>query len=433
MSETTYRILAENQMRNNDTWVTGLNNNDIIIGTSGCGKTRSYVLPNILQSNESMIITDTKNNLKNKTEAILRQDGYKIIHIDFTDCYSSYGYNPLDYISYDAKRNCYREQDIMTVAACLIPIENKREPFWELSARLYLESLIAYVLECLPEEEHTLYYVVQLFGEMGTGSFERLFMELEQLNPDSFAVNRYRLYNRSARAERTYESIRSILAEKLSVMAFDGTQALFNRSERIQFADLGREKSAVFLSISDTDRSMDRLANLFYTQAIHTLCNSADKDYPDNRLEIPVRIILDDFASNTHIPDFDKIISVIRSRAMTVSIILQSLSQLESYGHDKALTILNNCDNLLYLGGQDVETARYISYKANKPVSKILNMPLADAWLFTRGAEPEQVKKYNLKNHKKYDKLKGESKDERPINEGICKQNPTGAYAVLQG
>lgn len=105
MNETIYRILAENRIRNNDTWVTGLNNNDIIIGPSDSGKTRGYVLPNIMHSNESMIIIDTKSSLKNKTEAIFRQDGYKIIHIDFTDCYSSYGYNPLDYIGYNKERS----------------------------------------------------------------------------------------------------------------------------------------------------------------------------------------------------------------------------------------------------------------------------------------------------------------------------------------
>ena len=107
--------------------------------------------------------------------------------------------------------------------------------------------------------------------------------------------------------------------------------------------------------------------------------------------------------ANVTIPDFDKIISVVRSRSIQVSIILQSISQLESlYTHAQAMTILNNCDNMLYLGGQDVETARYISAKANKPASAILNMPLDSAWLFTRGHEPQQVHKYNLTGHPRY-------------------------------
>ena len=142
---------------------------------------------------------------------------------------------------------------------------------------------------------------------------------------------------------------------------------------------------------------MDRLTNLFYTQALHELCNSADRDNKDHRLKVPVRLILDDFAANVFIPEFDKIISVIRSREISVSIILQSLSQLESmYGDARAKTILNNCDHCLYLGGQDVDTARYVSIKANKSINSILNLPLEAAWLFERGTQPQQVEKYRL-------------------------------------
>lgn len=406
MNHTTYRILAKDRRINNNTWVTGLNNNDMIIGPSGAGKTRGYVKPNILQCNESMIITDTKGMLKKEVGAVLKREGYKVINLDFTDCLHCVGYNPFDFIRYDDVRERYMEQDILTVATCIVPIEDSKDPFWELSARMYLECLISYVLECLPENEHTLESVVILHGEMGSGNFAKLLDELEQINPDSFAVSRYKMFKDTARAEKMYESIRGVLAEKLSIFSFDGTKALFHKLCKINFSDLGKEKTAVFLTISDTDRSMDKLANLFYTQALHTLCNSADRDYPDHRLKVPVRLILDDFAANVCIPDFDKIISIIRSREIYVSIILQSISQLESlYGHAKAMTILNNCDNCLYLGGQDVETAKYMGIKANKSINTILNMPLDNAWLFTRGKEPVMVEKYVLETHERYKKL----------------------------
>ncbi len=403
----TFRILAQGQLINNNTWITGLNNNDIIIGPSGSGKTRGYVKPNILQCNESMIIADTKGNIRKEVEGVLIEEGYEIIDIDFTDCLSSsYGYNPFDYIRYDEVREKYIEQDILTVAACLIPLRNNRDPFWELSARMYVESIIGYVLECLPDEEHTMDSVVKLFSEMATGRFDRLFMELNEINPDSFAITRYNMYKSTKTAEKTYESIRSIIAEKLDVLSFDGAKSVLTKTKRINFAKLGKKKTAVFLTISDTDRSMDRLINIFYTQALQTLCISADKDYEMNRLDIPVRIILDDFASNVYIPDFDKIISVIRSREIYVSIILQSISQLESiYEHAKAMTILNNCDNCLYLGGQDVETARYMGIKANKSVNTILAMPLNKGWLFTRGENPQFVDKYDLTSHPRYKDL----------------------------
>lgn len=403
MRNTGHRILAEGQTASNDTWTTGRNNNDLIIGPSGAGKTRGYVLPNILQCSESMIVTDTKNTLCQEVAGMLIQHGYRVLEVNLTDCLTSpWGYNPLDYVRYDRRRGKYSEQDIITIAAALVPIENGHEPFWDLAARMVLESLIGYVLDFLPDEEHTLSSVVKLFQVMGSKQFKRLYDELKEVAPDSFAYARYQMFRSISHADKMYASIQGILAQKLSPLTFDGTKALFDNPQRIDFRTLDQRKTAVFLGISDTDRSMDRLAALFYTQALHTLCNIADHS-PGHRLAVPVRLILDDFAANAAIPDFDKITSVIRSREISVSIIIQSLSQLEAlYGHAKALTIINNCDDLLYLGGQDVETARYISTKANKSINTILQMPLDSAWLFTRGEKPQEVRKYRLDSHPLY-------------------------------
>lgn len=148
-----------------------------------------------------------------------------------------------------------------------------------------------------------------------------------------------------------------------------------NHPQKIDLACIGNRKIAAFLHISETDRSIDRLAVLFYTQA---LCSSADRR-KGNYLEVPARFILDDFSAgeDSCISDFDRITPVIRSREISVGVILQSLSQLRAnYSH---MTIINSCGHLLYLGGQDVETARYISTKANKPVNMILNVPLDGA------------------------------------------------------
>lgn len=393
--ENTYRILAQDRKVNNDTWITGLNNNDVIIGPSGAGKTRGYVIPNILQAKESMIVADTKGNLNRMLIRKLRRKGYRCRILDFTGGYSTVGYNPLDYISYDKQKDTYSAVDIKTIAAAIVPAESK-EPYWDYAARMYLESIIAYVMECLPEEEHTLTVVHRLFRTMGTGQFDMLLRELSELNPESYAVSLYELYKGNVCADRMHESIKGILAEKISVFALDCVEKLVQNNFRVDFEEMGTRKTILFLQISDTDRSMDRLVNLFFTQALHELCNAADKS-EGYRLAVPVRLILDDFAANVYIPDFDKITSIIRSREISVSIILQSLSQLYSmYGVDKANTILNNCDHCLYLGGQDVDTARYISFKANKSVNSILNMPISDAWLFERGKEPVQVEKYQL-------------------------------------
>ena len=406
------RILAQGQLISNSTRTTGINNNDLIIGPSGAGKTRGYVKPNIMQCNESMVIADTKGSLKEELGPLLRRRGYQVFSLDFTDTLASDGYNPLDYIRFDPKRGKYVEQDIQTLCAALVPLGDKRDAFWEESARTLLACLVGYVLEVLPRVEHTLDYVVRLFtatdgsGGLGQRIYGQLLQELAQEQPDSFAARQFQLYNVVQNSEKTDSSIQAFVSRALGALSYDGPMQMYRSGRRVDIKALGREKTAVFLTISDTDRSMDGLVNLFYTQALQTLCASADKDYPDHRLPVPVRFILDDFATNACIPEFDKLISVIRSREIYVSIILQSISQLSAlYGHEKSMTIINNCDNCLYLGGQDVETARYIAAKANKTADTILNMPLEQAYLFTRGQKPRLVVKYDLHTHEAYCEL----------------------------
>lgn len=412
----TFRILAQGAQMSNDTWATGLNNNDLIIGPSGAGKTRSYVKPNLMQCNESVIVTDTKGSLLSEVGPLLKKQGFQVINIDFTNMVNSCGYNPLDYIRYDKERQKYSEQDIVTITTCLVPIEDPQQAVWEMHARQYMSTMIAYVMECLPPEEHTLKYVRNLFAEMDTGVFDHLFQELGAQNPDSYAWTHYQMFRNNRQAEKMHASIQGVIAQKLDLLTFDGPLQMYSRPDKVDFAALGREKTAVFLNVSDTDRSIDRLVNLFYTQALQALCNSADKEYSDHRLPVPVRFILDDFAANAEIPDFDKIISVIRSREIYVSIILQSLSQLNAiYGRERAMTIINNCDNCLYLGGQDVDTAKYISYKANRTVDSVLNLPLGEAYLFTRGSKPRQVQKFDIHSHERYRELP-EAARETPAN-----------------
>lgn len=401
------RILAKGCYISNNTRATGLNNNDIIIGPSGSGKTRGYVKPNILQCNESMIIADTKGNLIKDLKKPLEKAGYKVIDMNFKNLAHSYGYNPFDYIRYDEESGRYNEQDILTIASAIVPKPaSKNDPFWELAAKMYFTSAVAYTMECLPEDEHNLDSAITLSLQMGSGNYAKLIEELECVNPDSLAARTYNLFKSTYKSEKTEASILAILGEKFNGLILSELLKMYKSENRIDFSSLGREKTAVFLSISDTDRSKDRIISLFYTQALQALCNSADFDYEDCRLPVPVRFILDDFATNAYIPDFDKIISVIRSREIYVSIILQSITQLDAlYGASNAKTIINNCDNCLYLGGQDIDTANYMSFKANKSITTILNMPLDEAYLFTRGREPRIVEKYDITEHTRYREL----------------------------
>ena len=403
MKKNTYRIIAKDITQSNDTHETRLNNNDLIIGPSGAGKTRGYVIPNILQANESMIIADTKGDLADTYTPYLEKKGYKVLVMDFKDTLKSCGYNPLDNIRYDKAVDRYKDQDIIKLVKCIAPNLDNRDPFWDEQGRTLLTLLITYVLENMEPEARNLITVQDLFSMWTKESAEQLFSELERENPDSFALAKYNMVKKNFGSEKMNASIEAFTAQALDIFTFDGTKKMVTNPDKIDIKSIGREKTALFLNISDVDRSMDKLVNIFYTQALDMLVEEAESNQ-DKRLKVPVRFILDDFATNAHIPDFENIISVIRSREIYVSIILQSITQLDGiYGPYNAKTIINNCDTMLYLGGQDDATIELIAKKANRTPDKIQNMELTEAYLFIRGSKPKKVERYDVSDHPEYE------------------------------
>lgn len=406
------RILANGISASNDTWATGINNNDLLVGPSGAGKTRGYVVPNILHAQDSLIVADTKGNLCRLYGKYLEKKGYTVIHLDFTDvARTPWGYNPLTYVrecgDAEANRNgdFYNEQDVKKLAMAICPCQNSKDPFWDLAAQMYLEAFLLYILNQLPEEEHSLYTAYTFLTKMGSDGLEQMIEEERAVHPNSAFSRKMDMIRQNKRAERMDVSIKGILAQHLDVVAYPGMKRMFLMEPQVDLSAFLRGRTALFLSVSDSDRSQDALVNLFYTQALQYLMAAADRR-PDSRLPIPVRFILDDFSTNTLIPDFDKIISVIRSREIYVSLIIQSLSQLEDlYDRAKAQTIVNNCDNCLYLGGTDLETARYFSEKLDRRVSTVLNLPLDSLFLFTRGSAPRTARKYDLDRDDAYRSL----------------------------
>lgn len=389
------RILAEGIRVSNDTWETGLNNNTLIIGPSGVGKTRGYVIPNILSSENSLIVTDTKGTLYDELGVDLLANGYSLLNVDFTDCAASpNGYNPLDYVRMENDRP--NEQDIMSVAAALCPIEDHTQPFWELAARGVMNALIGYTMTYLPTNEHNLTTVGRLFDTIADGRFEKLVDEIAMTEPDAFVVKQYTAMKVSKDADKMTASIYGILGEKLAPYRFNGIERMFGVDGRVRFCDLRREKTALFLNVSDTDRSMDWLVALFYAQAMRELINT--KEAPGEPF-LPVHIIMDDFAAGCKVENFDRLSSVVRSRGIYLSVIIQSIAQLESLYGNAAATITDNFDTLLYLGGNDPRTASYIGNRANRPAHAILSMNLKDAMLFQRGHACRHVKKYKLEDH----------------------------------
>lgn len=402
-TETGKRILARDFTVSNDTFATQLNNNDLIIGPSGAGKTSGYVKPNICQYDTSMIVADTKCSLSNELRDDLIKNGYKIYTVDFVNPENSSAYNPLDYIRKNPVTGKYREQDILTISNALVKTDVK-DPFWSDSARIVITCLISFVLEAFPDDDPNLNKVVCMYNVLVSQRakhkenepWEIPFLEdWALLHPDSFAIQKYHMFKSVLGVNTTWSCITQFVTNALSPFEFEEAKALFAQPTDFKLGDLGKEKIVVFLNVSDSDRTFDDLVNLFYTQALQALISEADKQ-PHNRLRVPVRLILDDFAANACIPDFDKTIAVIRSRAVSVSIILQSLTQLNSmYSHPTAMTIINNCDHVIYLGGSDRETAEYVAYRVDKSVQTVLSTPLDKVWIMERGRKGVLRDRYN--------------------------------------
>lgn len=385
------RVLGKDQWISNDDIRSGLNNNDLIIGGSGSGKTGGYVIPNIRRGNGNMIITDTKGILCRKLGKELRRQGYDVSVIDFAEPEKSAGYNPLEYIRIVKRGGVeeYSNKDIVSLSRILVPLGVKHDPFWEDSARTVMSFLIAFTMEALREEDHCMSSVTELFRQLGKEAGRKRFELWCMEHPDSFAAKKYGMFQGVINTDKTWGCITQFLAEALEPYDFKEMKMIFGQEcsgrERIHLSDLWEKKKVIFLNISDTDRYADKAANLFYSQTFQVLCAEADRRNT-GRLPRPVRFVLDDFAANVYIENFDKLVSVIRSRNISVSIILQSLTQLQSmYSKEQADTIVTNCDHLLYLGGQDIETARYVGYRSNRTEDNILLMPIGKAYLIERG------------------------------------------------
>lgn len=208
------------------------------------------------------------------------------------------------------------------------------------------------------------------------------FSDLRERNPGSWACDMFESVNQSA--DNTFDSIRVTFSAKFAKFDTKEIREMMSGND-IDFANIGREKTAVFVIVSDTDRSMDELVNIFFTQAMQRLCDHADRNCEDSRLPVPVRFILDDFATNCKIEEFPRIVSSIRSRGISVMLMIQSEGQLtRGYGADDK-TIISNCDTYVYLGGNDIQTAESVSKRCNKPLHQVLNMPVGSCWVFRRG------------------------------------------------
>lgn len=394
-------ILTSTRSESMDSWVTGLNNNVLVLGCSGSGKTRNFLKPNLLQCEGSYVVLDSKGRLFREMGPCLSAHGYTVDCLDFTTMEGTIGYDPLHHVRWRKGRPL--AQDIISIASALFPrSEMGDDPFWAGAAANYVASYIAYVFEALPDREWNMASVVSVYEQACEGNADALFSDLSRQDPESYAVSLYRRAKSTARAEKMHSNIMGIIAANLMPLTFDGALASFRRVDQIDFCDLGRERRVLFVTMDDMDRSLAPLTSLFIRQAFSSLCDFADAKCEGGRLPVPVRFMLDDFANLT-LPDFDDVLSVIRSREISCTIICQTVSQLEArYNQAVANSIIGNCDRHLVLGFQDERTARYFSLRANKTATTLLETPADNWWLFERGHRGVCEPGYKIEDHPGY-------------------------------
>jgi type IV secretion system protein VirD4 len=407
-------IIGKGMYFSEDTCATNTNNNVLLLGGSGSGKTGSYIVPNIQNIETSFVCSDTKGQLYNMFADKLIRRGYHVYKLDFVNSRRSNAYNPLWYIQrYDDSANgAYSENDVRTIAHNLWPFTNDRDPIWDNCTRDYLMFLISYCLETEPKEQQNLCRVAQLHGELSSLNGKAALLAYLQEHSDDNGTFASRLYNNismSMSAEKMFSSIMGFVNTSLAPFISEDSKVIFGNkgAEEFYISSLGITKTALFINVSDTDESMDRVINLFYGQAMQVLCRQANHN-PDGKLTVPVRFFLDDFAASAKIANFTKMISVIRSRDIYVSIILQDKNQLEAmYSHAEASTIMNNCDHIIYYGGNDISTAQYVSARTCKTIETIIGKQSKDIWIITNGSKPvlaEKIPPYSTLKTDEFDK-----------------------------
>ena len=338
------------------------NLNTIVIGGSGAGKTRFYCKPNIMQCNTSFVVLDPKGEILRSEGYMLEKEGYVIKVIDLIDMSKSHGYNPFHYIQSD--------KDILKLITNLIRNTTPKgsqsmDPFWEKSETALLEALMLYLYHYAPEDEQNFTMVMEMLtyaevkedDEEYESPLDELFHHLERSDPDSLALKQYQIYKQAA--GKTAKSILISVGVRLAAFNLDSMASL-TKFDELELDKIGERKTALFAVIPDNDSTFNFLVGMLYTQLFQMLYYQADYVY-GGELPVPVHFLMDEFA-NVALPDeFDKLLSTMRSRQIFVSIILQNLAQIKTLFKDSWESIVGNCDELYYLGGNEQSTHKFIS------------------------------------------------------------------------
>ena len=406
------------------------NLNTLVAGGSGAGKTFFFAKPNIMQCNCSFVVTDPKGEIVRDTGAMLKANGYEVIVVDLINMERSHCYNPFKYLMSD--------NDVQRLVTNLFKSTTPKgsqsnDPFWDTAAQMLLLALIFYLVYEAPEDEQNFAMVMEMLRaadiDEEAGNFDSpldmLFDDLESDNPNHIALKYYRSYHSGS--SKTLKSIQVTLAARLEKFNLDSLASMTSYDE-LDLQTLGERKVALFAVIPDNDTSFNFLISILYTQLFQQLFYAADSIYK-GALPMPVHFCMDEFANISLPDDFDKILSVMRSRGVSVSIIIQNMAQLKALFEKQWESIVGNCDEFLYLGGNEQSTHKYVSellgketidtntygksmgrngnYSTNYQITgrelmtpdEVRMLDNKYCILFIRGERPILDLKYNIRNH----------------------------------
>lgn len=407
------------------------NTNVLVVGGSGAGKTRTYAVPNVLEAGCSMVITDPKGEILRKTGGFLKRAGYEVRVFDLLNPDASFCYNPFRYVRDD--------KEVLQLITNLIqnttpPHAQSSDPFWKKSETALLQALMLYLLHEAPPEEQNFGMVMELLGsaqvkeedENFESPLDILFERLAMRDPESIAVKQYGIYKQAA--GKTAKSI--LVSVGVRLAAFNLPQiARLTMTDELHLDDLGERRVALFCCIPDSDKSLNYLVGMVYTQLIQTLFYQADRVHR-GRLPVPVHCLMDEFP-NISLPkdSFQSALATMRSRGIFCSIIVQNIAQLKSMYKDSWESLVGLCDEFLYLGGNEQGTHKYVSELIGKETVETTSRSLSrgrsgssstshqqtardlmtpdevrllsndKALLFVRGERPVMDWKYNLLRH----------------------------------
>ncbi|MCL1988753.1 MAG: type IV secretory system conjugative DNA transfer family protein [Firmicutes bacterium] len=403
---------------------TGHNLNTLVVGNPGAGKTRQFVLPNILQMSANFVVTDPKGEILALTGNMLKQAGYEIKVLDLVNLQNSNYYNPFVYLRKD------RQEDVLTLIKSIMKNVNMgkngghSDPFWDNAAILLIQAIFFYILYEEPPHNQNFGTVVDMLRmamfedeDNPTSPLDYLFLELKKRDEDHIAVVQYDLFKTAA--DKTLKSIVISAIVYFTPFSLSSVREMFSH-DTFDLHSLDTKKVAIFVIISPTNSTFHFMAAMFYSQLFTQLDYIANWINPKKNLpktlKTPMLMLLDEFANVGFIPDFDKILAYARSLNMGISIIVQSLSQLENMYGNTWQTLLDSCDTMIYLGGHSLFTLNYISEKLGNETLKTKNgeiierklmtndeisrLPVDTSLIFMRTLKPFKGKKYVLSSHK---------------------------------